>query len=100
MALLQEYEWPGNVRELQNIIERLIIVVEGEEIDSSDVATATSNSKNVATGGRPLREMVSEYEKGLVLEALHRNDWNISQAAKELKIDRANLHRKLRQWDL
>jgi two-component system nitrogen regulation response regulator NtrX len=100
LKLLQRYDWPGNVRELRNIIERLIIMVEGDEISAEDVASAISVRKGISTEGKSLREIVSEYEKRLILEALERNNWNISKTARELKMDRANLHRKLRGWKL
>ena len=105
LELLKRYDWPGNVRELGNIIERMIIVVEGDEISVDDVTVVSSLCGDtvrdeIPTGEESLRELVSQYEKKLTLDALERNDWNISRTARELKIDRANLHRKLRQWKL
>jgi len=97
---LKWYDWPGNVRELRNIIERMIIVVESDEISTNDVSIIISVTEAIPTGEESLRELLEQYEKKLTLDALERNDWNISQTARELKIDRANLHRKLRQWEL
>jgi len=100
LELLKRHDWPGNVRELRNIIERMIIVTEGAEISANDVATAISVKDEMPTGEESLRELVEQYEKKLTLDALVRNDWNISRTARELKTDRANLHRKLRQWNV
>ena len=100
LELLKRHDWPGNVRELRNIIERMIIVAEGDEISANDVATAISVKDEIPTGEESLRELVEQYEKKLTLDALVRNDWNISRTARELKTDRANLHRKLRHWKL
>ena len=100
MELLKRHDWSGNVRELRNIIERMIIVAEGDEISANDVATAISVKDDIPTGEESLRELVEQYEKKLTLDALVRNDWNVSRTARELKTDRANLHRKLRQWNV
>ena len=100
MEFLKQYDWPGNVRELKNIIERIIIVVEGDEISADEVATTIPVTEEMPTGEESLGELVAQYEKKQILDALEKNDWNISRTARELKIDRANLHRKLRQWKL
>jgi len=100
LELLKQYDWPGNVRELRNIIERMIIVVEDDEISADDVATTILVTEEIPTGEESLGELVAQYEKKQILDALERNDWNISRTARDLKIDRANLHRKLRQWKL
>jgi two-component system nitrogen regulation response regulator NtrX len=100
LELLRQYDWPGNVRELRNIIERMIIVVEGDEISADEVATTIPVTEEIPTGEESLGELVAQYEKKQILDALERNDWNISRTARDLKIDRANLHRKLRQWKL
>lgn len=100
VELLKQYDWPGNVRELKNIIERMIIMVEEDEISKNDILSAISVREEILTEESSLRELVTEYEKKLILDVLERNAWNISQTARELEIDRSNLHRKLRQWEI
>jgi two-component system nitrogen regulation response regulator NtrX len=100
ISVLQRHDWPGNVRELRNIVERLIIMVESPRIDAHHVLSAihTDHQQVHREDSRSLKEMVEAYEKKLVLAELDANDGNVSQSAKNLNIDRANLYRKLRAW--
>lgn len=98
IAALQSYDWPGNVRELKNIVERLIIMGEGDNISGDDVNLALLGKTFTSTLEKSLRERLEEYEKNLILNELEANKGNISQTARNLGLDRANLQRKLRQW--
>ncbi len=85
LDLLLRYSWPGNVREVENFIERLAITFYGEIIDVRDLApylTYTTNDLEIRRWQRSL----SEQEKRDVVEALERNNWIQSHAAKELGI--------------
>jgi two-component system nitrogen regulation response regulator NtrX len=100
MSILENHDWPGNIRELRNIVERLIIMVEPDTIGAPHVLSAIHIDQQQARheGIRSLRDMVEDYEKKLILMELDANDGNVSQTAKNLSIDRANLYRKLRAW--
>ena len=102
MQLLMNYHWPGNIRELKNILERLIIMIPDDIIMPSDVRDAipVNDVPIEQTDGGSLREKLEAYEKQIVLKELHANNGNIAQTARVLQIDRANLHRKLRGWDI
>ncbi len=102
MQLLMTYHWPGNVRELKNILERLIIMIPDDVITPSDVQEALpiADTNITASTGDSLRERVEEHEKQLVLQELHLNNGNVAQTARKLHVDRANLHRKLRNWGI
>jgi two-component system nitrogen regulation response regulator NtrX len=102
ISVLQSHNWPGNVRELRNIVERLVIMVESDTIDAPNVFSAIQIDQQQAKheGPRPLRDMVDEYEKKLIMAELEANEGNVSQTAKNLNVDRANLYRKLRAWDI
>ena len=80
MVSLWSYDWPGNVRELENMIERLVIMCEGEVIDAellppNLVATTRASENHVpvtlAEGGVNLNAMVRELEGRMINEALH-----------------------------
>ncbi|MDZ4821123.1 MAG: sigma-54 dependent transcriptional regulator [Planctomycetota bacterium] len=99
------YSWPGNVRELHNIVERLCIMVDGSEIGFVDLpdhlqkavgAERPSRLSNAAT----LREARSDFERAFILKKLEESDWNISKTAEAIGIERSNLHRKLRAYDI
>lgn len=102
ISVLKNHDWPGNVRELRNIVERLIIMVESDVISASHVLAAihVDHQQVHREGAKSLRDMVDEYEKKLILMELDANSGNVSQTAKNLNIDRANLYRKLRAWGI
>jgi transcriptional regulator with PAS, ATPase and Fis domain/NAD-dependent dihydropyrimidine dehydrogenase PreA subunit len=70
--VLTQYSWPGNVRELENLIERLVVTVEGDEIGVEDLPQyikerdVSCNSKVIVEGVIPLREAVEEVERQLI----------------------------------
>jgi two-component system nitrogen regulation response regulator NtrX len=102
ISVLKSHDWPGNIRELRNIVERLIIMVESDTISATHVLSAIQIGQQQVDreGPKSLRDMVDDYEKKLILMELEVNDGNVSQTAKNLSIDRANLYRKLRAWDI
>jgi two-component system nitrogen regulation response regulator NtrX len=99
LEILQEYRWPGNVRELKNVMERAAILVEAAEIQAEDVAPwleATLESEEPAG----LRGEIERREADAIRKALEAANWNVTQAAAGLGIDRTNLHRKMRKYGL
>ena len=106
LRLFSAYPWPGNVREMKNIIERLVIMTPGVEIEATHVpppirSVAPENGggddmvDSRSTGADSLREARSAFERDYILRRLKENDWNISRTAEVLKIERSNLHRKI-----
>jgi two-component system nitrogen regulation response regulator NtrX len=113
LAALQEHAWPGNVRELRNVIERLVIMVPEERIEAEAVEPALGRRAPVPepVGGAegagmgmdanlPLRDARDRFERGYILQRLRENGWNITRTAEKLGIERSNLHRKLRAFDI
>jgi two-component system, NtrC family, nitrogen regulation response regulator NtrX len=115
LGSLASYEWPGNVRELANIVERLSIIG-GDEIDAAAVrqvlprAPARPAAMAAAAGaagpggddhdGRSLSNLLDDYERALVREALGRAAGNVAEAARALQTDRANLYRRMKRLGL
>ncbi len=93
---LMAYNWPGNVRELKNLMERLVIMTTKNEITEASVQEILGKEIEVPREGS-LSQRVEAYEKSIIISTLREFNWNISKAAKALGLDRANLHRKLRQ---
>ena len=99
LAMIEAYDWPGNIRELRNVIERLVIMT------SSNIITA----KNIVIGGATrsdyfafatLKEARDSFEKDFIIKKLDENNWNISKTAEILDIERSNLHRKIKAYDI
>lgn len=108
LQILREYAWPGNVRELRNYIERCHILMPGEEITAANML-APENSATVAA--RPSGRSASSYEERFhearesferqyLLHHLEQFDWNISRTAQEIGMERSQLHRKIKAYDL
>lgn len=100
MDVLSNYDFPGNIRELKNIVERVLILKEGNIIEAEDVKSLlieTGKRKEVSLLQQPYRDARRNFEKLYIEEKLKENDWNISKTAKELGIERPNLHRKMRE---
>jgi formate hydrogenlyase transcriptional activator len=98
MQLLQNYAWPGNVRELQNVVERAVIVADGEifHVDASWFTRPAPPSRASASFSADL----AEREKGMIEEALRHTKGLISGpagAAARLGLPRQTLESKIRK---
>ncbi len=107
---LRSYRWPGNVRELRNVCERMVIM-SGDRIGAADVpdgvgprAAASPSAAGAADLSRygevPLKELRDLVERDYILKKLEEHDWNITQAAQALGVERTNLHKKIKQHGL
>jgi DNA-binding NtrC family response regulator len=105
MKALIEYNWPGNVRELENLIERMSIMKMGGKIELSDLPEqivkkcAAPSNAFAHTDGEviSLKDAVSEYEAGLIRQALEKSGGNKNKAAKLLCINRTTLIEKIKR---
>jgi two-component system, NtrC family, response regulator HydG len=95
---LAAHSWPGNVRELENAIEALVALSPPDGLDLSLLPGAGAPAAEKEP--LPLRERVSAYERGIVVEALRAARGNRSEAARRLGISRVTLHDKLRRYGL
>jgi two-component system nitrogen regulation response regulator NtrX len=99
LAVLEEYRWPGNVRELRNLMERAAILVEGSEVRAEDLAAWLESGPAVEEASG-LRGEIERRETDAIRRALEQANWNVTQAAAGLGIDRTNLHRKMRKYGI
>ena len=102
LKILSGYNWPGNVRELRNMMERLVILCPREtiEVDDLPVELNRRGDPSQVSTETPLREAKNEFEHHFIRNCLETNDWNITETARQLGIERTNLHRKMRQYDI
>ena len=104
MRFLSGHSWPGNIRELKNVIERVSIMVQKEVIDAEDIRQNLEprQAREPAETGdiSPLKSAREDFERRHIIRALIANDKNVTLTAKELGIERTNLHRKIKQFDI
>lgn len=99
MQALSEAAWPGNVRELQHYIERAVVTTTGPELTCSDIVSLGSTAREEGLR-HVVRDAVSLTERTRIVEALKKTGGNRLRAAKLLKISRAGLYNKLREYGL
>jgi transcriptional regulator with PAS, ATPase and Fis domain len=92
-----DYSWPGNIRELKHSIEKAVILCNESTLSSEDFFFEKTNDKS-----DDLNKVISleEGEKIIIKNALQRNNWNISETAKELRVGRQTLYRKIQKYDI
>ena len=99
VELLEDYHWPGNVRELRNLMERAVVLVDADSITASDllpwIESRPDENEDAGLKGRVARSEIDSIRR-----ALDAADWNVTQAASGLNIDRTNLHRKMRKYGI
>ena len=102
VKMLGQYDYPGNVRELRNLVERIVILTPDDEINEQDVRAllpiggGSGGGGGHYTPGRPLREMLDDAERDLVLRALEHHQGHITKTAADLGLERSHLYKKMR----
>ncbi len=94
MQALLEHPWPGNVRELGHVIERAVLLAQGDAIRASDLALRPASGAALRLEDLPLEDV----EKILIRKALARHAGNVSRAARALGLSRSALYRRLEQY--
>ncbi len=104
MPRFTEYRWPGNVRELENVVERLVVLADGELVRFSDLPDSLRGDperKNTLNLNLPPEGISLEgIEKELILMALKKCDWNQSRAAQYLDLSRKTLIYRMEKFGL
>jgi DNA-binding NtrC family response regulator len=113
LSTLVNYGWPGNVRELENVIHRAAILTNDNVIRQAHLVTildATQPQADLAVPrtGDELKKVkkaareksVEEIEKQFVLEALKRNDWNVTKSAEETGMQRPNFQALMKKYTI
>ena len=97
---LVQYHFPGNVRELQYIIERVIIMSDGDVLEPDDIIFSPIESSNQNTTDENNETKLSTIEKKAILRVIEKNNGNITKAAKELGLTRTALYRRLSKYEI
>jgi len=102
-AVLAAHGWPGNVRELQNVIRRVVVLHDGEEVSAEMLALSSVHEPSRDTGPLPSVESPSiapfwREEERIIRNALAAFDGNAQRAASALQISPSTIYRKLQAW--
>jgi DNA-binding NtrC family response regulator len=105
-AALQRYSWPGNVRELRNVVERLVLLSESENVAAEDVqlvlpASGSSphgnSSSALAAATGTLAARTESFEKEVLLAEIRRHNFHMTNVARALGLERSHLYKKCQQ---
>jgi DNA-binding NtrC family response regulator len=111
ISAMMNYDWPGNVRELENAMHRAAILASDNVIRQAHLVTIidpahTQSDMVVPRTGDELKRIkkaareksVEEIEKQFVLEALKRNDWNVTKSAEDTGMQRPNFQALMKKY--
>ncbi|MFZ3136587.1 MAG: sigma-54 dependent transcriptional regulator [Thermodesulfovibrionales bacterium] len=99
LKVLEAYDWPGNIREVRNLIERLVIMTPSPHITAKNIIVG-ENVRSDYFSFNTLRDARDSFEKDFIMKKLEENNWNISKTAEILDVERSNLHRKIKAYDI
>lgn len=97
---LGQYHFPGNVRELQYIIERAVIMCDGDEVKAADLFFSPIETAPEMKGEAEDNLNLGTVEKSTILRVIDKHKGNITRAAKELGLTRTALYRRLSKYDI
>lgn len=109
MEILTSYDWPGNVRELENIIERAVILADGDSITANDLNVSIfpeqmrKKARVVSEGSEGLGVSdltLEEVERRYLMQTLEETGWKKKAAAEILGINPSTLYRKLQRYGM
>jgi Nif-specific regulatory protein len=101
METMLSYSWPGNIRELENCIERACVIGRGKKIEAQDLFLKVPLSSVVTKGGsRNLKTAENSFRAHFLKQVLEENNWNQTEAAKALDIQRTYLSRLIKELDI
>jgi DNA-binding NtrC family response regulator len=102
LQLCYNYHWPGNIRQLENVLERSIILSQGDFIipESLPEELRKGTTQSHESEGLSLSAALAEAEKRILFKCLKQNNWNRQVTAQMLGISRTTLFNKMRQYQI
>jgi DNA-binding NtrC family response regulator len=101
LDLLRSQPWRGNVRELRNVVERALILSEGDPLTGEDLRAALPTSPATRPAAAPtqgaLRDLVESFERDVIRERLRTTGGHVTNAARSLGLERSHLYKKCKQ---
>jgi transcriptional regulator with GAF, ATPase, and Fis domain len=109
LDLLRSYRWPGNVRELENAVERAVVLApRSGQINANlvrdyiepDGFESQAPSLSVPPEGLPMKDVVQEFQKQLIVDALRKTAWIQKDAAKLLDVKPTTLNEMIKRYGI
>lgn len=110
LNLIINYHWPGNVRELKNNCEQAVVMTRGAVIMPDDLGILEGNRSSYSDSEleltvtlrlkKPLKNILAEVEKQVIIRTLKDNNWNRQESANTLGLNRRSLYAKMKEYDL
>src|SRR5713101_7336640 len=104
IAELRKYAWPGNVRELRNVVERLALLADDDDVSTADVRlvlptsdSASSGASSSSSGTGTLAERTEAFEREVMLAEIRRHNFHMTNVARALGLERSHLYKKCQQ---
>jgi DNA-binding NtrC family response regulator len=94
--LLMQHQWPGNVRELDHVIERAVLMAQGQQVKANDLGLTSGRDDSARLEDMSLEDV----EAFLIKKALARYDGNARRAAEALGLSRSAFYRRLQHYGL
>ena len=103
--ILLDYDWPGNVRELENVVERAMVLAEGETLGPEDLPERLRDPQDPAriileSDDLSIKKMQRFMERTLIARALEQTEGNRTAASKLLEISHRALLYKIKDYGL
>lgn len=106
--VFKAHTWPGNVRELKNLLERISIIHPEATIDAADVENLLGDGSEARRTAQKqsfrdtatLKQAKEDFERAFILDKLEENQWNVSKTAEAIGLERSNLHKKLKAYEI
>jgi PAS domain S-box-containing protein len=101
LSLMKNYNWPGNIRELENVLERVMVVIENDKITADDLAYYLADNHEKKDDANTIMPL-AEVEKMMIDKAIKQFGDNLAgkkKAAHKLKISLATLYNKLKKYN-
>ena len=105
IAELRRYSWPGNIRELRNVVERIVLLSNGDTVTDDDVRLAlpagelsvTASNGEATPGHGSLEQRTEAFEREVLLSEIRRHNFHMTNVARALGLERSHLYKKCQQ---